>query len=70
MFGTTYKYELNTEKHTVKLAPTKGSIAKAFLPSLIGFALLAAWGAVANSRAESSLEQYLADPDVNTVDND
>lgn len=35
MFGYNYKYEMNASKNIIKLAPTKGTYAKAMLPSLL-----------------------------------
>lgn len=40
MFGASYKYELNAEKGTIKLKPTKGLVAASLMPSIVAPAVL------------------------------
>lgn len=43
MFGYKYRYELTDEPGVIKLAPTKGTYAKAWMPTLV---LMVFWGSV------------------------
>ena len=66
MFGYNYKYEMNASKNIIKLAPTKGTYAKAMLPSLL---LWMGLGAMLSAAAKSPRHEYTATDDT-TPDNE
>lgn len=53
MFGYNYKYEMRSDKNIIKLSPTKGTYAKAMLPSLLLWAGLGAMVAIAEAASRN-----------------
>lgn len=50
MFGINYRYQLNSEKGTIKLAPTKTFMIINFVLPIVGFAGLSAWAHFENKK--------------------
>ena len=53
MFGYNYKYEMRSDKNIIKLSPTKGTYAKAMLPSLLLWAGLGAMVALGSAASRN-----------------
>lgn len=59
MFKTKFKYSLDTQKQIVSVRPTIGTIAKAYVPTLVGLGIVWAVLTVSEKQLTRETEDFL-----------